>query len=67
MKKVERPQVPCGQVMGHGESCCKDRLCGSCEYIMMLEKKLGIKQKPDPFKSAKQLETLWFIKGARRA
>jgi hypothetical protein len=34
---MQRPQIPCGRVMGHGENCCIGRLCDHCEYILRLE------------------------------
>jgi hypothetical protein len=55
----ERPTIPCGQVMGHGESCTKDRLCGLCEYILYLEQRLGIEQEEDKLLPAEALEPLW--------
>jgi hypothetical protein len=30
------PDVPCGRNIGHGEYCCAERLCGSCEEVSRL-------------------------------
>lgn len=40
---MERPwyvKIPCGVVTGHGECCCEDYMCGSCQYIVELERKV---------------------------
>lgn len=33
-------KVPCGKVLGHGERCCDEYLCASCEEILRLRKLL---------------------------
>ncbi len=30
------PRIPCGQTLGHGESCCEGHLCDSCQEIVAL-------------------------------
>ena len=29
-------KIPCGRVLGHGESCCDGHLCDTCERILRL-------------------------------
>jgi len=33
-EKVENlPLIPCGRLMGHGEYCTAERMCGNCQFI----------------------------------
>ena len=31
---MDKPDVPCGRTLGHGQSCCAGYLCEQCEYIL---------------------------------
>ena len=37
--------IPCGKNQGHGEFCCKERMCDQCSEILELRERIRVLEK----------------------